>query len=117
MIWQAGITASNASYRQLSNATRLYAVNMQFSNGAAQSDKINNMLLLAAGSDSAAAPTPDNFGISLLNGAPAGITAIVPYTLVPNLYFVQVAWSFPLCSIPQQWNLFQMRVGGHFFTA
>ena len=95
---QAGIAASMASYKQLGNFTRLYAINMQFSGGAAQSDKVNNMLLLAAGADSAAAPTPDQFAISLLQGAPAGITAIVPYNPVPNLYFVQVtSLEFPSC--------------------
>jgi hypothetical protein len=64
--FQAGIAASNASYKQQqpgSNATsavQLYAINMQFSNGQAQSDKINNMLLLSTGGG--------NNGASCLSG-------------------------------------------------
>lgn len=95
---QAGIAASNASYKQVqaganaTSAAQLYAINMQFSNGQAQSDKINNMLLLSAGGNNNAngAPAPENFTIQTSRGVTAAVTAIVPYAPQPDLYLVQV---------------------------
>ncbi len=95
---QAGIAASNASYKQVqaganaTSAAQLYAINMQFSNGQAQSDKINNMLLLSVGGKNNAngAPAPENFTIQTLRGVTATVTAIVPYAPQPDLYLVQV---------------------------
>jgi hypothetical protein len=88
---QAGIAASGASYKQVADATRLYALNMQFSGGAAQSDKINNLLLLSLGSGGApAVPTPDQFSILLSRSVPSALTALIPYAPEPSLYMVQV---------------------------
>ncbi|BDA51146.1 hypothetical protein COCOBI_18-0210 [Coccomyxa sp. Obi] len=99
--YPAGIAASNASYKQqqpgnATSAAQLYAINMQFSNGQAQSDKINNILLLSlggAGSNGGkqAAPTPDQFVVQTSRGVPSAITAIVPYAPQPYLYLIQVS--------------------------
>ena len=96
-----------ASYKQhqpgnTTVTTQLYAINMQFSNGQAQSDKINNMLLLSlggAGSNGGGnAPTPDQFVVQTSRGVPSAITAIVPYAPQPSLYLIQVCTLMcPLC--------------------
>jgi len=94
---QAGIAASNASYKQQQQAiAQLYALNMQFSNGQAQSDKVNNMVLLAAaaGAGGNAAPTPEQFSVQTSRGVPSAVTAIAPYAPQPDLYLVQV------CQLP-----------------
>lgn len=95
-VFQAGLAASNASYKQqqpgnATSAAQLYAINMQFSNGQAQSDKINNMLLLSlGGAGGETAPTPEQFVVQTSRGVPSAITAIVPYAPQPHLYLVQV---------------------------